>query len=475
MISGTVQGVGFRPFVYRTAETLGIRGYVKNLGDAGVEILAEGEKALIKEFLETVKKGHPPNARIDDVSVEWIETGEKTDRFHILPSGGTGLGGTIPADYGICNSCIADVSTLGGRRFRYPLTSCTDCGPRFTILENLPLDRKNTSFNKFPPCDDCAREYRNPQDRRFHAQTIACPKCGPGYSLLDGKGNTISNPIETGIEKLRAGKILAIKGVGGIHLACIASDDDVLKELRGRRGREQQPFAIMSRLENVKTFAHVSKTEERLLTSRETPIVILRKRKDSKLSRLVSPGLENVGVMLPYTALHHMLFSVIDEPLVMTSANVHGEPMTIDNEEILRQKAADYYLLHDLEIKNRCDDSVIKIVNEAPVFIRRSRGFVPIPVALKNPANKTVLSLGAGENVTFCLLKGDKAFPSQHIGNIEKLSTINFLQDAIERFLKNIPAKIDVISCDMHPGFNTTKLAKELSERYEAPLIDASM
>ena len=469
-ISGTVQGVGFRPFVYRMAEALGIRGHVKNLGEAGVEIAAEGSEHQVREFVEAIEKYPPANAKIDDVAIEWTDATEKSGRFRIIPSGGSGAQGAIPADYGICDECIGEAADARNRRYGYPLISCTSCGPRFAVLEKLPLDRRNTSYGNFPPCRDCSEEYRDPKNRRFHAQNIACQRCGPDYFLLDDKSREIQNPIASAIKKLIEGKILAIKGASGMHLACLTKKDSAVATLRKRRKREQQPFAIMSTLSMARRFAEISGKEERLLMSVEKPIVVLRKSRDYDLSELVSPGLANIGVMLPYTALHHLLFQEIDEPLIMTSANLHGEPMVVDNDEILRQKAADYFLLHDLEIINRCDDSVIKAVNDKPVFIRRSRGYVPRPVGLKNPEDKTVLALGAGENVTFCLLKGNQAFLSQHIGNAEKLASLSFMEDALERFLRLMPAKIDAIACDLHPGFNTTKIAADLGRKYDAPV-----
>jgi hydrogenase maturation protein HypF len=469
-VSGTVQGVGFRPFVYRIAGSLGVTGQVKNLGDAGVEIIAEGSEGVIKKLVEGIKKEKPMNAGIENVTVTWIDGPPKHKDFSIVHSGGTGLGGKIIPDYGICDACVKEIKEKKDRRYRYALTTCTDCGPRFSVLAKMPLDRKNTSFKKFIPCDRCKREYADPENRRFYAQTIACPVCGPGYRLLDASGREFKEPVETAIRKLLEGKVLAIKGVGGIHLACLAKDDEAVSDLRTRRQRPQQPFAVMAPLDMIKKFAQVSRVEEALLTSKEKPIVVLRKSAGYDLSAHVAPGLRNIGVVLPYTALHHMLFEKIDQPLVMTSANPRGEPMIRDNKEILKNNAADYYLLHDQEILNRCDDSVIKIVNERPVFIRRSRGYVPRPAALRNTKNKTVLALGAGENDTFCLLKGDNAFLSQHIGNTENLHTMEYLQEAIENLLRLMPSKIDAIACDLHPSFNTTKLAAQLGERYNAPV-----
>ncbi len=469
-ISGTVQGVGFRPFVYRSAGSLGITGQVKNLGDAGVEIIAEGNEESIKKLVEKIKKEKPVNAGIESIRVRWTGYSPKHKDFRIVHSDGTGLGGKIIPDYGICDACLKEVRKKSDRRYRYPLISCTDCGPRFTVLQKMPLDRKNTSYKKFAPCTRCEHEYSDPENRRFYAQTIACPVCGPDYSLLDSVGRNSPRPIETAIQKLKEGQILAIKGVGGMHLACLTKNDTAVSELRNRRQRPSQPFAVMASLEMIRKFAQVSRMEEALLTSKEKPIVVLRKSAGYGLSDHAAPGLENIGVMLPYTALHHLLFARINEPLIMTSANPRGEPMIKDNREILKNKAADYYLLHDLRIMNRCDDSVIKIVNGRPAFIRRSRGYVPRPVKLENPDGKTVLALGAGENVSFCLLKGNDAFLSQHIGNTENLRTMEYLQEAIENFIRLIPSRIDAIACDLHPSFNTTKQAAQLGEKYGVPV-----
>ncbi len=470
-VFGVVQGVGFRPFIYRMATRLGLNGYVKNLGDAGVEIQAGGSRADILQFITLIKREKPGNARVDRISVEWIDSGDEFGGFQIMRSGGTGSGGTIAPDLAVCDECIREILAGGGRRFHYPLTTCTDCGPRFSVAGKIPLDRENTSFKKFILCKGCAREYKNPVDRRFHAQTIACPECGPVYSLLDGKGVILQNPLDTAIEKLRGGEILAIKGFGGIHLACVTSRDKIVKGLRERLDRKQQPFAVMSTLEMIRSFAEVSLREERLLTSRERPIVVLKKSREYWLSNLISPGLDSVGVLLPYTGLHHLLFKEIDEPLVMTSANIHGEPMITKNREILEQGMADYYLLHDLGIENRCDDSVIKIVNGRDTFIRRSRGFVPVHIKIEDHSDKNILAVGSKENVTFCLLKDNSAFLSQHIGNTGSVKTLGFMEESIKNLMRLIPVEIDLIACDLHPGFNTTKLAADLSGKFNAPLV----
>lgn len=469
-ISGIVQGVGFRPFIYRTAKKFSIRGYVKNLGDAGVEVYAEGTQENIQNLVREIENNPPNNARIDEITVEWPTISQNFQEFKIIESGGSGIGGMIPPDSCICTECEKEMLNKENRRYNYALITCTSCGPRFTTLKHVPVDRSNTSFSSFPPCEECKKEYSKPEDRRFHAQTIACKRCGPDYFLMDAEKNRIPDPINSAIEFLLEGKIVAIKGVGGFHLACLTTNDEVIAELRRRRRRPQQPFAIMATLSMAKEFAEVSEQEECLLTSRERPIVVLKKSQSYYLSELIAPKLHNVGVMLPYTGLHHLLFNKIREPLVMTSANVHGEPMIISDEDIFRDRVADYFLLHNLEIINRCDDSVIKIVNNQPAFIRRSRGFVPLRIQLKKN-NRNIIALGAELNNTFCLVRGEDAFLSQHIGNTERASTLDFMEATINRFLEMIPVEVNAIACDLHPMFNTTKLGEALSKKLDIRLF----
>lgn len=470
-ISGVVQGVGFRPFVFRIAKKLGLKGYVRNLGDAGVDIEIEGNKEKILRFLDLLKNEKPINSRIEKLDVAFLKNEKGYDEFKIMQSGGTGLGGIIPADVSTCDKCIKEIFNKENKRYRYPFTTCTDCGPRFTTIENVPYDRINTAFKKFPICKECRKEYSNPENRRFHAENIACPECGPRYLLLNKNGKEISNPIDNAIKSLVKGKILAIKGIGGMHIASKTSDDKTIDKLGKRLRRWEQPFAIISTLEMARTFSIINKKEKELLMSKERPIVVLRKSNDYWLSEKISPGLDSIGVLLPYTGLHHVLFQKLKEPLVMTSANFHGEPIILENGDILRLGICDLFLLHNLKIVNRCDDSVIKIVNDKQVFIRRSRGFVPFPVKLENKSRINVLALGAEENVTICLLKENDAFLSQYIGNTTHINTLEFLEDSVYHLLKITNTRPDFIACDLHPGFNTTKLGKELSRKFKIPLV----
>ncbi|MBU4341976.1 MAG: carbamoyltransferase HypF [Candidatus Altiarchaeota archaeon] len=470
-ISGVVQGVGFRPSIYRIAKKIGLPGWVRNLGDAGVEVQLEGSKKEISEFIDILKKEKPVNSRIDDIKIEWKDSPAGFDDFKIIKSGGKGIEGITPADIALCDNCADEILNSKNRRHSYPFTTCTDCGPRFTTIRGIPYDRQNTAFAEFPPCRECEVEYSSPEDRRFHAQTIACGKCGPEYFLVDDKGKRIPDQIETSIKLLKKGKILIIKGIGGMHLACSTTDDAVIEELRKRLNRPQRPFAIMATLTMLEEFTRISAKEKELLLSKERPILVLKKRKESSLSQNLAPGLDTIGVMLPYTGLHEILFQGLEEPLVMTSANLPGEPMFIDNKEAAESKIADYHLLHNLGIENRCDDSVIKIVNNIGAFIRRSRGFVPLSISMKRESKEKILSLGAQENVTACLLKGNRAFLTQFIGDTDSPNTVEFLENSARHLLEITTSKPDRIACDLHPQFHTTRLAEKLAGEFNVPLV----
>lgn len=464
-VSGTVQGVGFRPFVYRIAVSCGLAGFVRNLGDAGVEIEVEGEGQAVEAFLSALRQEAPPLAEIDHLEVYELEPqGEKT--FRILPSRDGGQsGGLIPPDIAVCARCLADMEDPTSRFHGYWATSCTDCGPRFTVVEALPYDRPRTAFRDFPMCPDCYRDYTNPGDRRYHAQTIACPACGPRLRFLVAGEEVPGDPIHLAQEALRAGKVLALKGLGGTHLACNAAEEGVVAGLRRRLSRPGQPFALMAREDQVELFATPSPEEWRLLRSPRRPIVVLPKL-PGRLAPAVAPGLDTVGVMLPYSGLHHLLLQDLPFPLVMTSANFPGRPMLVEDERILAELSgvADAFLLHNRRIVARCDDSVVRVSAGGPVFLRRSRGWVPegIPLDL---GPEPLLALGADLNVAFALYHQGKAYLSQHIGNVEHLETEEFLLGALAHFLRllGIP-RPRRIGCDLHPGFPTTRLAQELGE-----------
>ncbi|MBQ2962467.1 carbamoyltransferase HypF [Methanobrevibacter sp.] len=489
LVEGIVQGVGFRPFIYRIATELKLVGYVRNLGNV-VEIIIQGSDEQIADFIYKLQNELPPIAKINNLETEDLVEAEEYADFTIKESSDSFSGtSVIPPDLAICDKCLEEINDPNNRRYNYPFNACTDCGPRFTVIENVPYDRDKTTMDDFPLCDECEVEYKNPLDRRYHAEASCCEVCGPSLELY-GKDN--QNPIRIDCEDplketarlLDEGKIFAIKGIGGTHLVANVMMEDTVNLLRERLGRENQAFAVMSpNIETVKGYAIVSEAEEKTLLSKERPIVILKKNDDYDFAESVSPGLHNIGVMLPYAPLHHLLFNHTDTPAyIMTSANVPGEPMMITNQEILENldEIADYYLIHNRRILNRCDDSVARFRNNELAFIRRSRGYTPEPYDLKgkyihlNPEfdNLNILALGPELDVTFTILKNSKAYVSQHIGNTNKYRTYEFLQEAIKHMMRITKTDdFDAIACDLHPQFFTTKLAKELADEYDCPLI----
>ena len=467
LVRGVVQGVGFRPFVYRLAVRHGLAGSVRNRGDAGVEIQVEGEASVLDLFVEDLRQHSPPLARVDRVDSSNLEL-MREDAFSILSSQGEGQGtGAIPPDIGMCEDCLRDLHEE--TRFRgYWATNCTNCGPRFTVIETLPYDRPRTSMREFPLCEACELEYTEPSDRRYHAQTIACPRCGPVLTF-DGEPE---NPIERATAALRKGRIVAIKGIGGTHLACDARNEETVKALRQRLGRPFQPFALMATERMLPRFAEWTDLEEEELRDPRCPILILR-QKGEGWSRAIAPGLHTVGIMLPYTGLHHLLFERLEGPLVMTSANLPGRPMLIENEEILRRLSgvADHFLLHDRRIVARCDDSVLRRSGGRMSFLRRSRGYVPQPIAI-DLGELPILTVGPETDLVFAVYADRRITLSQHIGAVDNLETYAFFEKAMAHLyrLTQNPAP-GAIACDFHPGFLTTKYAETFSEEHDIPLI----
>ncbi|MDO5827226.1 MAG: carbamoyltransferase HypF [Methanobrevibacter sp.] len=498
LVEGIVQGVGFRPFVYRIATEASLNGYVRNLGNV-VEIILQGSHQDMEEFLFNLQNKLPPIAKINNIETRDLkEEDEKYDDYSdfVIRESADDFAGTsvIPPDVAICDNCLKEINDPHNRRYKYPFNACTDCGPRFTVIEKVPYDRDNTTMEDFPLCDECEIEYTNPLDRRYHAEAACCEDCGPSLKLLKNTGGEGDSAIEIDCEDplketarlLDEGKILAIKGIGGTHLVANVKIKETVDLLRQRLGRKSQAFAVMSpNIETIKTFAVMSKEEEKTLKSKERPIVILKKSEGYDFADSVSPDLHNIGVMLPYAPLHHLLFNETDTPAyIMTSANVPGEPMMITNEEIVKNlsKIADYYLVHNRRILNRCDDSVVRFRNDELAFIRRSRGYTPEPYDLSGKYtylneefdNLNILALGPELDVTFTIIKNSKAYVSQHIGNTNKYRTYQFLKEAIEHMMQITKTdSFDLIACDMHPQFFTTQLAKEYAEKYDCPLIQA--
>ena len=463
-IRGTVQGVGFRPWVYRLASRVGVVGRVRN-DPRGVTIEAFGSQASLDRFTKELQRDTLPAAHI----VELCETtipDEDLDAFVIEPSGATGHRAlSIPPDLATCEDCRKELLDLHDRRFGYAFTNCTACGPRFTIATGIPYDRAATTMSGFTMCAACQAEYDDVGDRRFHAQPNACPECGPALSLdrLDGQAPSEVNALAEAAALLSRGAVVAVKGLGGFHLACDASDGAAIRRLRERKHRDEKPFAVMvASLDAAHALAEISADEEALLTAAERPVVLLRGRQDAGLALEVSPDTALLGLFLPYTPLHHLLLDAVQRPLVMTSANVSDEPICYENREA-RQRLegiADAILLHDREIAMRCDDSVSRVIAGTPTIMRRSRGFVPRPFYLSRPVARPVLACGAHLKNTFCIAMGDTAYFGPHIGDLETVAALDFFEEAIDRMQTILEVRPDVVAHDLHPGYLSTRYAK---------------
>jgi hydrogenase maturation protein HypF len=478
-ITGRVQGVGFRPFIYRVAVRNGLVGYVINLGDAGVEVVVEGERRQVTRFLRDIREEAPEVSEIEDIVHEYRPYRGRFKEFVIDKSQNRGrvASGIYPPDIGICPQCLEDMATPGSRWHEYPFTACAWCGPRFTSVRSLPYDRERTHMHEFPMCRHCKEDYYDPMDRRFDAQGITCSVCGPEMSLYDADGNPIEaeDPFMEVAGYLIDGCVVAVKGIGGIHLASLATRDDVIEEFRRRKGRPYQPFALMSPdLDSVKTYARLDDDEARLIQSWRKPIVLLRK-KHGVISELVAPGLDTVGVMLPYTGIQTMLFKRLSEPaLVMTSGNKKGLPMAISNNAAFDELGgiADYYLLHNREIVNRCDDSVFRLIEGNTAFIRRSRGYVPDPI--ETPLKKGIgIAVGAELRNAAAVATNGKVFMTQYLGDTDTLEGLRFEEEALQtmRDLLNITRDPDVMGCDLHPGYMTSQRAEVISRETGVTLV----
>jgi hydrogenase maturation protein HypF len=460
-VKGLVQGVGFRPFVYRLAQNYRLTGWVRNTS-RGVEIEAEGDVTSLESFYQALAAEAPPLARIEKIKAVEVELQADT-AFVIRESERlTGTEAVIPPDVGLCRDCAREILDPQDRRHRYPFTNCTNCGPRFTLICQVPYDRAQTTMSVFPMCEVCAREYHDPMDRRFHAEPTACPACGP-HLWLEVEGTRLGNEVvENTGRLLREGKILALKGLGGFHLACNARDEAAVERLRRRKGRVAKPFAVMVRdLEEAARVCQVNAVTEELLLSPQNPIVLARKRADCEVSEVVAPGNNFLGLMLPYTPLHLLLFEHAPAALVMTSGNLSEEPLVFTNEGARTRLAglADAFLLHNRDIQVPCDDSVVRPLSSGEVMpIRRARGFVPqtILLPLDSPP---ILGVGAEQKNAFCFAWGRTALLSQHIGDLDTVETYDYYRLAIDHFQSLSRQAPHIISHDLHPHYLSTRYA----------------
>jgi hydrogenase maturation protein HypF len=464
-IRGTVQGVGFRPWVYRLAHQEGITGRVHN-DAAGVTIDAFGDSAALEQFITRIHAEPPPAARIVGL-LEVPIPAELAPDFVIVPSVDSGASRvSIPPDLTTCPECAAEIADPANRRYRYPFTNCTNCGPRFTIATGIPYDRAATTMAPFGMCPACRREYEDAGNRRFHAQPNACPECGPRLSLVayNGQPIVVDDPVAAVAEALRCCMIVAIKGLGGFHLACDATSEDTVARLRERKHRDEKPFAVMVRdLAAAEALAVLGEEERRLLVSVERPIVLAPVRASTDLARNVAPRSAMIGLFLPYTPLHHLLLNAFRGPLVMTSGNRSDEPIAFTNEEAQARLSgiADLLLLHDREIQTRCDDSVASVIAGTAVILRRSRGYVPRAFPLRRAMARPVLGCGALLKNTFCLAAGDSAWLGPHIGDLDNLETYESYRDGLARLERFLQVTPEIVAHDMHPDYRSTIYAQQ--------------
>ncbi len=476
-IRGIVQGVGFRPFIFNLAESLGLKGWVKNTS-SGVEIEVSGSQETLQRFLDTILTSPPPLARIDELRTEPVTANGYVD-FQIIESlAQPGAFLPVSPDVAICDDCRRELFDPSDRRYRYPFINCTNCGPRFSIIRDIPYDRPNTTMAAFSLCPHCLADYQNPHDRRFHAQPVACPVCGPRVWLESG-GQVLADhdaAIQRARDWLKQGRILAVKGLGGYHLACDAANPSAVDELRRRKKRSDKPFALMAYdLQAIQKHCFVSPEEGALLASHTSPVVLLARRPESNIARQAAPGQSTLGFMLPYTPLHLLLLEKapgFPEVLVMTSGNLSEEPIAYRDEEARERlgELADAFLLHNRPIHMRVDDSVARIVGGQVYLTRRARGYAPDPLPL--PLNvPPMLAAGAELKNTFCLARDQYAFISHHIGDMENYETLRSFEAGIQHFERLFRVHPEVIACDLHPNYLATRYAQQRTENEGLPLV----
>lgn len=466
-IKGVVQGVGFRPFIYNLATSMGLDGEVSNNG-YGVLILLDATQEKVDEFIRNMRENRPPLSEIDSIKITRTKKTKLFESFSIeMSEVAKNLSSHIPPDIAMCEECERELLEKTNRRFEYPFITCVSCGPRFSIIKNLPYDRKNTSMDLFLMCKKCAEEYKNPQDRRYHAQPIGCHKCGPTLFLFDNSGNVIEseNIIDEVVKIITDGKIVAIKGIGGYHLVCDATNDEAVRLLRERKQRPSKPFGVMVKdIYMSKNIALINEKEEELLCSNRRPIVLLKKRDDNSLSGFVAPNINQIGLFLAYTPLHHLILQRLERPIVATSANISDEPLCKSYDEIMRLGGIwDYCLEHNREIVNSCDDSVAFVENEKIFMLRGARGYAPHYLKLPHKTDKKILALGANQKSSVAVVIDDSVVLSPYIGDLGSLTSIEHYKSHIETLKRIYDFEPDVVVCDKHPNYESTKYAKELA------------
>ena len=469
-IKGVVQGVGFRPFVYTLALKYDIKGWVNN-DEKGVNILLYACEENIRKFINELKSNPPILAKIDSINIEEITEIKEYKTFEIIQSESSKNKSTIISpDIAICDDCLKDINDMSNFRYNYSLTNCTNCGPRYSIIKTVPYDRINTSMASFNLCNDCKKEYENPTNRRYHAQPVACEKCGPNVILYSNKNEVLSydiDAIKKVAQEINKGSIVAIKGMGGFHLICDANNDNVVKELRIRKSRLNKPFAIMFKdINSIKNYTNLTQKEEEFLTSKERPIVLVKKKKNFDLSEQIAPNINHLGCFIAYTPLHHLLFRYLNNPIVATSANLKGEPIIISKDEIIEKlsNVVDFVLDFNRDILNASDDTVIQIVDNDITKIRNARGYAPTSLNFKNICEKKILSLGANQKSTISLYLKNNLILSPYIGDLNSLKSMEYFERTIETFKRFYDFEPEVIVCDKHPNYESTKFALKLKQ-----------
>ena len=469
-IKGIVQGVGFRPFVYNLALKYNIKGWVNN-DERGVNIFLYSSEENIQNFLCELKERTPVLAKIDSLDIKKITKKQEYKTFEILQSSSSKDKSTIISpDIAICGDCIKDINDISNFRYDYSLTNCTNCGPRYSIIKTVPYDRINTSMVNFKLCDDCKKEYENPINRRYHAQPLACEKCGPKVTLYNNKNEIIShgiNAIKQVAQRINKGNIVAIKGMGGFHLICDAKNDNTLKELRIRKDRFNKPFAVMFKdINSIKNYTNITSKEEEILSSKEKPIVLVKKKIEFGLSQLIAPSINHLGCFITYTALHHLLFRYLDNPVVATSANLKGEPIITSKDEIIEKLSniVDFILDFNRDIVNASDDSVIQIVKNNITKIRNARGYAPTAINFENKSRKKILSLGANQKSTISLYFENNLISSPYIADLNSLKSMEYFERTINTFKRFYDFEPEILVCDKHPNYESTKFALRLKQ-----------
>lgn len=469
-VNGIVQGVGFRPFIHKLVKNYGIKGWVKNTSN-GVIMEVEGDTDSLLNFYNDIKTKSPKLSDIEKISFEFYEDLSNYDSFTIVKSTEEKEQFTLVSpDVCICDDCIDELFNPDNRRYRFPFINCTNCGPRFTIIKDIPYDRDMTTMDIFPMCDDCKREYKDIEDRRYHAQPDCCYKCGPRLFFMDTKGEIKGDPIELAKSYLKSGKIIAIKGLGGIHLACDARNTNLISELRKRKQRDEKPFAIMCRdIETVKKICYLSNEEKDILTSHKRPIVLLKRKNED--FKYISLDNDYIGVMLPYTPVHYLLMEKEIDVLIMTSANISDTPIIYKNEDALDKLkgVCDAFLLNNRDIHTRCDDSLMMVFEGNEYPIRRSRGYAPFPIKVYEDVGQ-ILACGAEQKASFAISKENYVFLSQHIGDLKNMETLEHYESQIEYFKKLFRIDPKMIVCDLHPEYMSTDYAENISKEKRVPL-----